>query len=67
LRAGRRYRAVLLDKRGRVADVEVLLPDAALSLQANAGAVVEGYPSVRVAEGELAKYWLRLTDGARLR
>ena len=67
LLAGRRYRAVLLDKRGRVTDVKALVPDAPLALGVNAGATVEGYPSVRVAEGELAKYWLRLTSGAQLR
>jgi hypothetical protein len=67
LPAGRRYRAVLLDARGRVADVKVLVPDAPLSLGAAAGATVEGQSSVRVADGELAKYWLRLTDGARLK
>jgi hypothetical protein len=67
LLAGRRYRAVLLDKRGRVADVKALVPDAPLALGVNAGATVEGYSSVRIAEGELAKYWLRLTSGAQLR
>lgn len=68
LRAGKRFRAVLLDKRGRVADVQVLVPDAPLRLDVGAGATVEGYRSVRVAgDGELAKYWLRLTDGAQLK
>ena len=67
LLAGRRYRAVLLDKRGRVAGIKALVPGAPLSLGVNAGATVEGYPSVRIAEGELAKYWLRLTSGAQLK
>jgi hypothetical protein len=64
---GRRYRAVLLDKRGRVDDVQALVPDSRLVFSAGAGAVVEGWQSVRIAEGELAKYWLRLSAGATLR
>lgn len=68
LPAGGRYRAVLLDRRGRVADVEVLTPDTPLRLDVSAGATVEGYGSVRVAgDGELAKYWVRLTGAAQLR
>jgi hypothetical protein len=66
LLTGRRYRAVLLDKRGRVVDTKELAPAAALSLDVGAGGTVEGCSSVRVGDGELARYWLRLTDGARL-
>ena len=38
-----------------------------MTLAVNAGATVLGYPCVRIAEGELAKYWLRLGAGAELR
>lgn len=67
LAAGSRYRAVLLDERGVVADARAIAPDAPLALSVNAGATVEGCPSVRIAKGELAKYWLRLASGAQLR
>jgi hypothetical protein len=66
LLAGRRYRAVRLDKRGKVEDSAVVNPDAPVTLAVNAGATVLGYPCVRIAEGELAKYWLRLGAGAEL-
>ena len=67
LLAGRRYRAVRLDKQGKVVDSAVVKPDAPVSLAVNAGATVLGYPCVRIAEGDLAKYWLRLGAGAKLR
>jgi hypothetical protein len=66
LLAGKRYRAVLFDKRGRVTGEKTLIPDAPLTLSVTGGATVEGSPAVRIADGELAKYWLRLADGARL-
>ena len=67
LLAGRAYRAVLLDERGQVEDSVALRPDGPLSLAVSAGATVLGRPAVRLAEGEQAKYWLLLEDGARLR
>jgi hypothetical protein len=67
LLAGRRYRVVRLDERGRVGDVQVLRPEAPLSLPVSAGATVEGRPAVRLAEGELEKCWLLLGAGAKLR
>ncbi len=67
LLGGRAYRAVLLDKRGRVEDSVALRPDEPLSLPVSAGATVLGRPAVRLAEGEQARYWLLLEEGARLR
>jgi hypothetical protein len=67
LLGGRSYRAVRLDKQGKVEDSAVVRPDAPVSLAVNAGATVLGYPCVRIADGELAKYWLRLGAGAELR
>jgi hypothetical protein len=67
LRAGSRYRAVALDKRGKVARSTVVAPDEPQVLAVNAGAIVLGFPSVRLAEGELAGCWLRLGKGAKLR
>jgi hypothetical protein len=67
LLAGRSYRAVRLDKQGKVEDSAVMRPDAPVTLAVNAGATVLGYPCVRMAEGDLAKYWLRLSAGAELR
>ncbi len=67
LLAGRSYRAILLDKRGRVDDSVVLRPDSPLKLAVSAGATVLGRAAVRLAEGDQARYWLLLEDGARLR
>jgi hypothetical protein len=67
LLAGRTYRAVLLDERGRVEDSVALRPDAPVSVAVGAGATVLGRAAVRLAEGDQAKYWLLLEDGARLR
>ena len=67
LLAGRTYRAVLLDKRGKVEVSVALRPEAPLSLSVNAGATVFGRAAVRLVEGDQAKYWLLLEGGARLR
>ena len=67
LLGGRAYRAVLLDKRGRVEDSVALRPDEPLSLPVSAGATVLGRPAVRLAVGEQAWFWLLLVEGARLR
>ena len=67
LLAGRRYWAVLLSKHGKVDDSVVLRPDSPLQLAVSAGATVLGRAAVRLAEGDQAKYWLLLGDGARLR
>lgn len=67
LLAGRGYRAVRLDKQGEVVDTAMVRPDASLTLPVSARATVLGYPCVRLADGELAKYWLRLGAGAELR
>ena len=67
LLAGRSYRAVRFDKHGKVDDSVVLRPDSPLELAVNAGATVFGRAAVRLDEGDQAKYWLLLEDGAWLR
>ncbi len=67
LLAGRRYKAVKLGKGGMVDASVMIQPGAAVTLAVNAGATVLGYPCVRIADGDLAKYWLRLGVGAELR
>ena len=67
LLAGRSYRAVRLDKHGKIDDSVVLRPDSRLELAVNAGATVFGRAAVRLDEGDQAKYWLLLEDGAWLR
>jgi hypothetical protein len=67
LAAGGSYRAVLYDRRGILVGSVTLQPVAPLTLAVDAGAIVEGAPAVRLAEGDQARYWLRLGAGARLR
>ena len=67
LLGGRSYVALKLDKDGKVEASVVVRPDAPATLAVNAGATVLGYPCVRIADGDLSKYWLRLGAGTKLR
>ena len=56
-----------LGKDGKVEASVMVRPDGPATLAVNAGATVLGYPCVRIADGDHAKYWLRLGAGAELR
>jgi hypothetical protein len=65
LAAGRTYTARLYGDGG--AEVARATMAAGATLAADRGAVVDGYPSVRLSGGELNGYWLRLGSGVTLR
>ena len=50
-----------------VADDDSLPAGAAATLLVSRGAVVNGSPSVRIAEGELKGCWIKLQKGVTLR
>jgi hypothetical protein len=67
LAAGRAYSALLLGDAGGVIARSTLPAGATATLLVNRGAVVNGWPSVRVAAGALKGYWIRLQKGVKLR
>ena len=67
LAAGRAYTALQLSDSGAVVARITLPAGAAATLLINRGAVVNGSPSVRLADGELKGCWIKLQKGVTLR
>ena len=66
LAAGHTYTAVDLDSSGAVLARSSLTADTATSILVDRGAVVNGSPCVRLAQGDLTGYWIKLQPGLKL-
>jgi len=66
LAAGGVYWAVRVDRAGEVLERVALRPVEDLVTAVDQRAVVNGFPRVRLGEGDLAGCWVTLTDGVRL-